>query len=137
MNKHKLDKNNPPKHLSAENQKKYHEILSVSSKKYFKSYYVFVALNIIAITIAAATIVLNLFGMRYNPFPEETMVLFLIISIISVAISFILSVQTFLSIKDSKNNLQNNIETNQSMIDKIQNKEKITRDEIDQILNTF
>ncbi|WP_025755637.1 hypothetical protein [Mycoplasmopsis cricetuli] len=115
----------------------YEEVIVKSTKKYRLSFYGFVFINILAIFITASIIILNLFAIRYNPFPKETMIFFILLAIIGVVISFISSVQTFLSIKDSKDVLKNNIEVNENMIEKINKKDQITREDIDNILNTF
>ncbi|VEU76561.1 hypothetical protein [Mycoplasmopsis columboralis] len=113
------------------------EIISKSKSKYRKSYYTFVGLNVALIVITALTIILNLFAMRYNPYPQQTMIYFVLLAIFAVIISFISSVQTFLSIKDQKTSIGNNIYLNEQIIERIQNKDIITRDDIDDILNTF
>ncbi|UUD35893.1 hypothetical protein NPA08_02900 [Mycoplasmopsis citelli] len=120
------------------NEKDYcNQIIKQATKKYRKSYYLFVFLNVSLILITAASIILNLFALRYNPFPDETMIYFILLSCTSVVIAFLTSVQTFLSIKDQKQSLSNNIDIKRAMIVKIQNNEPITREEIDNILNTF
>lgn len=113
------------------------EIISKAKSKYRKSYYTFVGLNVALIVITALTIILNLFAMRYNPYPQQTMIYFVLLAVFAVIISFISSVQTFLSIKDQKTSIGNNIYLNEQIIERIQNKEIITRDDIDDILNTF
>ncbi|VEU74425.1 Uncharacterised protein [Mycoplasmopsis citelli] len=120
------------------NEKDYcNQIIKQATKKYRKSYYLFVFLNVSLILITATSIILNLFALRYNPFPDETMIYFILLSCTSVVIAFLTSVQTFLSIKDQKQSLSNNIDIKRAMIVKIQNNEPITREEIDNILNTF
>ncbi|UUM20050.1 MULTISPECIES: hypothetical protein [unclassified Mycoplasma] len=113
------------------------KIIKTANKKYLKSYYIFVFLNMVLIFITAASIILNLFAIRYNPFPEKTMIYFILLSCISVIIAFLSSVQTFLSIKDQKDSMSNNIQIKIQILDKLNSNEAITREEIDNMFNTL
>ncbi|TNK91483.1 hypothetical protein C4M98_06795, partial [Mycoplasmopsis pullorum] len=60
--------------------KKADNLAKVANKKYFKSKGIYIFLSLASIFISATTIVLNLYSIRYNTFPQETMIYFVVIS---------------------------------------------------------
>ncbi|VEU70394.1 hypothetical protein [Mycoplasmopsis glycophila] len=106
-------------------------------KKYWKSRGLFVSLSLIALFVSAATVILNLFSIRFNEIPELTMDFFVAIAILSVLMTFLISLQSFFNIQARKNTLSDNIAKNQEILNQIKSGKEISQDDINEILNTI
>ncbi|MEE3928533.1 hypothetical protein V2E24_03000 [Mycoplasmopsis ciconiae] len=110
---------------------------SISKRKYIVSRGIFVFSSLLTLLIAAATVLLNLFAIRFNAFPQETLALFISISIITFIITFLISIQSFLNIKNIKNIITSNIETNKNAIDLFKDNKTLTKEQVDQLTETL
>ncbi|QZE12656.1 hypothetical protein [Mycoplasma sp. Ms02] len=102
-----------------------------------KSKYIFYALSITAIIISSLTILLNLYSIRYNKFPIETMALFVAIAIITAVVTFIIALQSFLNITNFKNKIKDNLEKNQNALSQIEKAEYLTKEEVDSLTESL
>ncbi|TNK94552.1 hypothetical protein C4M98_04235, partial [Mycoplasmopsis pullorum] len=79
--------------------------------------------------------VLNLYSIRYNTFPQETMIYFVVISFISVAITTLIAIQSLLSVSNKiakmKQNLQKNIDT----LEALSQTHNLTKEQVDDLMN--
>lgn len=115
--------------------KKADNLAKVANKKYFKSKGIYIFLSLASIFISATTIVLNLYSIRYNTFPQETMIYFVVISFISVAITTLIAIQSLLSVSNKiakmKQNLQKNIDT----LEALSETHNLTKEQVDDLMN--
>ncbi|WP_369027509.1 hypothetical protein [Mycoplasmopsis synoviae] len=88
-------------------------------KKHRVSYGVWVFLNFLSVFITSVIIILNLYAIRYNPRPDETMSFFVAIAILSATITFLVSIRTFFAISDKKEKLNYIIAENQNYIEQL------------------
>lgn len=109
-------------------------VLKLSYKKFRKSKRIFIALSLTSLCISAATIILNLYAIRFNIYPVELMHLFVAISIIGVLVSFIVSVQSFFNFSNEKYLLKEKIENNLETIKKIEENDTADVEDLDERL---
>ncbi|SJZ61654.1 hypothetical protein [Mycoplasmopsis verecunda] len=83
---------------------KSNKLKNKTHKKYILSRAFFVFLNVLAIFISASIVILNLYAIRFNEFPDKTMIFFVLIAVLSVVTTLVVSVQIFLGITDKKIN---------------------------------
>ncbi|QDF64746.1 hypothetical protein [Mycoplasma nasistruthionis] len=102
-------------------------------KKLISSSAIIVSLSILAILISSLIIVLNLYSIRYNEFPKQTMALFVALAVISVVITLIFAIQTFLAITNYKNKLDENVSKNKELIQNLKQKTDLNQEDIDLI----
>ncbi|WP_426461554.1 hypothetical protein [Mycoplasma hafezii] len=113
------------------------KIKNVLLRKYWISRSLFVTLSILAIVISAATVILNLWSIRFNKVPDTTMSYFVSIAVLTSAMSLIVSIQSFLNIQDRKSTLTNNVNQNNELLSEFKNGKELTQEDLDQILNTI
>ncbi|QNM93915.1 hypothetical protein H9M94_01420 [Mycoplasma sp. Pen4] len=102
-------------------------------RKYIFSKAFFIFFNILAILISSSIIILNLFSIRFNPFPKETLTLFVLIAVFSVFITLLIGINTLLAIQDKKSILNNNIQRAQEIIDTISEKDDLDNEDVEAI----
>ncbi|WP_036437830.1 hypothetical protein [Mycoplasmopsis gallinarum] len=105
--------------------------------KYGWRHGLFIFLNILTILIAAGMIVLNLYSIRFNIFADQTMIYFVLMSILSTVITFLVTVKSFLNIQDKKTQLTQSLLKNQETLSQIQEKKSISEEDVDNITSTF
>lgn len=115
------------------NHEKYKSVLS----KYLISKYCFVFLSVLTLVISSIIIILNLYSIRFNEYPHQTMIYFVSIAFISVVVTLLISVQSFFNITDKITVFEDNINTNLKRIDKYKENNEITREDIDDLMKTF
>ncbi|WLP85792.1 hypothetical protein [Mycoplasma seminis] len=112
------------------------KITKLKRKTFFKynfSRFFFVILNVIAIFIAASIVILNLYAIRFNKYPEDTMLFFVLIAVLSVVTTLIVSIQSFLGITNKKAKLHDNVVNIQEVISDISTKNSLTVEDYDNI----
>lgn len=115
------------------NHEKYKSVL----RKYLISKYCFVFLSVLTLVISSIIIILNLYSIRFNEYPHQTMIYFVSIAFISVVVTLLISVQSFFNITDKITVFEDNINTNLKRIDKYKENNEITREDIDDLMKTF
>ncbi|QDY88621.1 hypothetical protein [Mycoplasma anserisalpingitidis] len=115
------------------NHEKYKSVL----RKYLVTKYCFVFLSVLTLVISSIIIILNLYSIRFNEYPHQTMIYFVSIAFISVVVTLLISVQSFFNITDKITVFEENINTNLKRIDKYKENNEITREDIDDLMKTF
>ncbi|MHA3826019.1 hypothetical protein [Mycoplasma sp. BRA285] len=121
-------KNNVDLHTKIQKLKK------KSFRKYIFSRGFFVFLNVLAIFIAASIVILNLYSIRFNKYPDLTMVYFVLIAVISVITTLVVSIQSFFGITDKKTRLKENISNLDDIITALEKKQDLSTEEYDKII---
>ncbi|MHA3838636.1 hypothetical protein [Mycoplasma sp. HF14] len=121
-------KNNVDLHTKIQKLKK------KSFGKYIFSRGFFVFLNVLAIFIAASIVILNLYSIRFNKYPDLTMVYFVLIAVISVITTLVVSIQSFFGITDKKTRLKENISNLDDIITALEKKQDLSTEEYDKII---
>lgn len=114
-----------------------HEKYKLVLRKYWVSKYCFVFLSVLTLVISSIIIILNLYSIRFNEYPHQTMIYFVSIAFISVVVTLLISVQSFFNITDKITVFEENINTNLKRIDKYKENNEITREDIDDLMKTF
>ncbi|WP_051789175.1 hypothetical protein [Mycoplasma buteonis] len=109
----------------------------IIKRKYILDKSFFIFLSLLAIVISATTLIWNLWSIRFNKVPEETMDYFVAIACLTAFVTFTVSIQSFLNIQDRKNTLKENISRNQELLNEVEQGKDLTQEDIDQILNTI
>ncbi|MFV8470253.1 hypothetical protein [Mycoplasma sp. VS509_3] len=112
---------------------KVHKLKRKSFNKYIFSRSFFVFLNVLAILIAASIVILNLYSIRFNKYPDATMVYFVLIAVLSVITTLVVSLQSFFGITDKKTTLKDTISNLDDAINNIANKDDLTAEDYDRI----
>ncbi|RIV16317.1 hypothetical protein [Mycoplasmopsis gallopavonis] len=113
------------------------EIQKKIKYKYWKSRGVFISLSLIALIIAAVTVILNLSAIRFNEIPALTMNFFVAMAVLTVLTTLLVSLQSFFNIQERKNILNENISKNEQIAKELKEGKEMTQEDIDQILNTI
>ncbi|MBN3534679.1 hypothetical protein [Mycoplasma procyoni] len=113
--------------------KKFRDTQKVIKRKVFSSRTIFITLNVLAIIISSLVVVLNLYAIRWNERPVETMDYFVDIAIMSASTTFFLSLQAFLGITNRKNKLKQNIDKIDEIIEMVKEKDNLDQDDLDSI----
>lgn len=121
------------KSASLSNEKKYKSVL----KKYLVSKFFFIFLSVLTLAVSSAIIILNLYSIRFNEYPLQTMIYFVSIAFISVVVTLLISIQSFFNVTDKISVLEENINTNIKRIEKYKENNEITREDIDELMKTF
>ncbi|MFV8414106.1 hypothetical protein ACNQ2I_02935 [Mycoplasma sp. Z355B] len=113
---------------------KVHKLKRKSFNKYIISRSFFVFLNVLAIFIAASIVILNLYSIRFNKYPDTTMVYFVLIAVLSVITTLVVSLQSFFGITDKKTTLKDTISNLDEVINAISAKDDLSTEEYDKII---
>ncbi|AKF41246.1 hypothetical protein MCANUFG4_00758 [Mycoplasmopsis canis UFG4] len=119
--------------MTKSNSEKIKKIEMKTLKKYLISKWVFITLNLTGIAIAALIVILNLYAIRWNERPSETMHFFVQIALISAFTTFFLGVQAFLNISNKKAKTKQNIQKIEEIINILEKKENIEQEDLDNI----
>ncbi|MFV8401181.1 hypothetical protein [Mycoplasma sp. CR] len=112
---------------------KVHKLKRKSFAKYIFSKSFFVFLNVLAIFIAAGIVILNLYSIRFNMYPDTTMIYFVLIAVLSVVTTLVVSIQSFFGISDKKTVLKETIANLDEVINTLAKKDDISTEDYDKI----
>ncbi|WP_027121419.1 hypothetical protein [Mycoplasma leonicaptivi] len=128
-----MEQNNNLNEKKIEIESKFSKTKKLLLKKYYLQRSIFLIMSLTSIIISAVIVILNLYSIRWNEYPQSTMIFFVIIAIISSVTTFIISIQSFINISNKKNSLKQNIESTKELIKNLENKTEISQDDLDSI----
>ncbi|WBP84114.1 hypothetical protein [Mycoplasmopsis edwardii] len=123
--------------MKPELQEKIKKVQKKSLKKYLISRWTFIILSLTGIIIAALIVILNLYAIRWNEKPVETMDLFVKIALTSAFTTFFLTIQAFLNISGTKSKVKQNVDKINEIVDLVQNKETLEQEDVDNIFEVL
>ncbi|WP_322935527.1 hypothetical protein RRG37_00625 [Mycoplasmopsis felis] len=122
-------------------EKAIHIKIQLSKKMIYKKFIIyrltFILLSILSIFISSSIVVLNLYSIRWNDFPKQTMAFFFAMSLIASISTFFISFQSFLNITNRKYILKENIAKNDEITSILKDKTELIQEEIDNIMELF
>ncbi|MGZ9762599.1 hypothetical protein ACXYRQ_03955 [Mycoplasma sp. 394] len=116
---------------------KMHIMKNYVQKKYVLWRTIFILLSILSIAVSASVVVLNLYSIRWNSYPNETMATFVAISFISSISTFLISIQSFLNLSNRKNKLRDNLARSNEITLELKAKTDLSQEDIDNISELF
>ncbi|MGZ9755967.1 hypothetical protein [Mycoplasma sp. 6243] len=116
---------------------KMHMMKNYVQKKYVLWRTIFILLSILSIAVSASVVVLNLYSIRWNSYPNETMAMFVAISFISSISTFLISIQSFLNLSNRKNKLRDNLARSNEITLELKAKTDLSQEDIDNISELF
>ncbi|CCP23977.1 hypothetical protein [Mycoplasmopsis cynos] len=119
--------------MTKQNKEKFLKVTKKAQYKLYVGSWIFFSLSILGIFISTLIIILNLYAIRWNERPYDTMYIFVHIAIVSAFTTFFLSVQAFLNISKRKQELSQNISKIDEIIELISTKEQLNQEDIDNI----
>ncbi|TDV24358.1 hypothetical protein BCF59_0320 [Mycoplasmopsis mustelae] len=112
---------------------KMHLIYDKVRRKFLISKIFFISFSMLSIVLSALIVVLNLYSIRWNEYPEQTMVYFIAMALITSILTFIISIQSFLNISNRKNKIKENIVKTSELILELEEKTDLSQEDLDNI----
>lgn len=123
--------------MTQQNKDRIFSILKKIKRKRNGSRFLFISMSLISIIISASSIILNLYAIRYNVLPVQTMSLFVAIAVISSVITFLVTIQSFFNITESKNKLEQSVEKRTELKNKIEESKEVNETLVNELFDTY